>query len=125
MNFKKNLKKVIRVWRIIAGFFFFIILLPTFLAANNSEHFFIITLSLTAIIGGLAFIIKQPLNKKIRTYMNSGLLYLLVGASFITIEAVLASSLPGVLNVIFLTLAALSYAYGLHRLGLSYFLFMI
>lgn len=125
MSFKKNAKKALKVWRVVAGFLFFIILLPTFLAANNSEHFFVITLSLTAIIGGLAVIIKQPLKKKYRSYVNSGLLFLLVGAVFIIIEGLLAPSLPEALNILFLTLAALSYAYGLHRLGLSYFLFIV
>lgn len=125
MSFKKHAKKALQAWRLIAGFLFFIILLPTFLAANDSEHFFVITLSLTAIIGGLAVIIKQPFKKKYKKYVNSGLLFLLVGAVFIIIEGILAPSLPELLNIIFLTLAALSYAYGLHRLGLSYFLFVL
>ena len=122
LKLKKRAMKVLKVWRIITGFLFFLIILPTFLAANDSELFFVIVLSLTAIIGGLAMIIKQPLKKKYRDYVNSGLLFLVVGAGLVSIEAILAPSLPNFINIIILTLSALCYALGIHRLGLNFFL---
>ena len=121
---KKKLLTLLEVWRTVTTIIIFAILLPIFLAANSAEQFFLIMLSISAIVIGVTFIVRQALKKKYQKYVDHALIFIVLGASIITIEAFLIETLHHSINIVLLTISALSYAYGLHKLGISYVLFI-
>lgn len=115
---KKKAKTALKIWRLLGGTLIFLVLTPTFLANHDGDHFFMIVLILTALVAGLLWIFKQPLKKKLRKFIDSGMKLLLIGALLIILSA---SIHVEVVQSIVLVLSALFYAFALQRLGISYF----
>lgn len=116
---KKRARAAIKVWRVVAAVVIFAILVPTFIATHDEDHFFTFVLLLTALVSGLLMIIKQPLKKKMRKFIDSGVKLLLIGALLIILAFSTQDAHISVRYAL-LILSALFYAFGLQRLGISY-----
>ena len=119
---KKRLLRVFNIWQTITTIVLFIIILPIFLTANNLEHFFLIVISASVIVMGIAFIIRQALKKKFQKYIDHALIFLIIATSIIIAEAFLIETLPIAVNISLLTISAFLYAYALKKIGVGYIL---
>jgi hypothetical protein len=117
---KKRARTAVKIWRLIAATVIFLILVPTFLANHEGDHFFKIVLILSALVLGLLIIIKQPLKKRMRGYIDSGIKLLLVAAVLLIFASGVTAEELSSVRIGLLVLSSLFYSFALQRLGISY-----
>jgi len=121
-RFRKQVTKkavpFLRLWRLAVAVVLFILILPTFLATHENDNFLVITLSITAGVIALVFIVERPLNPKLKRYLLIARIFLLIGA-ILLIATLFMSEPETTFRAGLLTASAAMYAFGAQRLGLG------